>query len=122
MSICRRWCRRCTSWVLPGAGDVYVVGLADRAPWCGKWIGYSGLLVYAWVLEPILHTRLPDRLDKFFPMKVFGSLDTLPGAGDAGNADRPHGPPTPEQAVFPAFAYSLLFCLLAYVLLRVRDL
>jgi len=77
-----------------------------------------GLLVYAWVLEPILHNaaRSPGQV---FPDEGFGSLDTLPEQMLemlTGPTDLP-----PEQAVFPA---SLTVCCFApaYVLLRVRDL
>jgi len=102
---------------------VQAIGYMSLALLIGHLVRKSGLagslLVYAWVLEPILQ---PARLDRqVFPDEGFWQPGHPSRAGDAGNADRPHGP-LPGAGGVPAFAYSLLFCLLAYVLLRVRDL
>ncbi len=92
----------------------------------GHLVRKSGLailafLVYAWVLEPILHSQLPDTLDRYFPMKVFGSLTPFPEREMLEMVMGPTGALTPAQALIPAILYCLLFCLLAYGVLRGRD-
>lgn len=81
-----------------------------------------GLLVYAWVLEPLVHSRLPESADKYFPMKVLRSLTPMPQQETVEMLTGPLETLSPEQALLPALGYSLLFCCLAYTVLRVRDL
>jgi ABC-2 type transport system permease protein len=106
---------------------VQTVGYMTLALLIGHLVRKSGLailgfLVYAWVLEPIVHSRLPESVDKYFPMKVVRSLTPLPQREAVEMLTGPIETLTPEQALVPALGYSFLFCLLAYALLRVRDL
>ncbi|CAN5913336.1 hypothetical protein BH24BAC1_BH24BAC1_17150 [soil metagenome] len=105
---------------------VQAVGYMSLALLIGHLVRKSGLailafLVYAWVLEPLLHARLPDSVDRYFPMKVFGSLTPFPEREMLEVVMGPTGALSPAQAVLPAILYSLLFCLLAYGVLRGRD-
>jgi ABC-2 type transport system permease protein len=106
---------------------VQAVGYMSLALLIGHLVRKSGMgilsfLVYTWVLEPLLHTRMPDELDRYFPVKVFGSLTPMPQREMLELFTGPSRALPPELAVLPALLYSGLFCLLAYGLLRVRDL
>lgn len=105
---------------------VQAVGYMSLALLIGHLVRKSGLailafLVYTWVLEPLLHSQLPDNVDRYFPMKVFGSLTPFPEREMLEMVMGPTGALTPSQALLPAILYSLLFCLLAYGVLRGRD-
>ncbi|CAA9219822.1 MAG: hypothetical protein AVDCRST_MAG95-485 [uncultured Adhaeribacter sp.] len=79
-------------------------------------------LVYAKILEPIIHYRLPDTLDQYFPMKVLSSLTPMPGRDVLESLTGPTQALSPAAAMLPALAYIGLFCGLAYLLLKLRDL
>jgi ABC-2 type transport system permease protein len=105
---------------------VQAVGYMSLALLIGHIVRRSGLailtfLVYAWVVEPLLHSQLPETVDRYFPMKVFGSLTPFPEREVLELVMGPTGALTPTQALLPAILYSLLFCLLAYGVLRGRD-
>ena len=106
---------------------VQTVGYMSLALLIGHLVRKSGLavlgfLVYAWVLEPILHTRLPDHVKKYFPMKTFSSLTPNPQREMLDMLMGPTEILSPEQAVVPALVYSGLLCLGAYAVIRARDL
>jgi len=79
-------------------------------------------LVYTKIIEPLIHWRLPDELDKYFPMKVFSSLTPMPGREVFESITGPAVQLSPQQAVVPALIYICLFYLLSYLLLKMRDL
>lgn len=79
-------------------------------------------LVYAKIVEPIIHLRLPDEADQYFPMKVLSSLTPMPGRGVLDSLTGPTLELSPNAAVLPALAYIGLFTFLAYLILKYRDL
>jgi hypothetical protein len=79
-------------------------------------------LVYAKIIEPIIHLRLPDEVDQYFPMKVLSSLTPMPGRDVFESLTGPTLTLTPTAALLPAIGYIGLFALLAYILLKLRDL
>lgn len=106
---------------------VQAIGYMSLAMLFGFLIRKSGLgilafLLYAKVVEPIVHYQLPDAMDKFFPMKVLSSLTPMPGKEMFEMVTGASEALTPLQALAPAIVYISLFCLLSYVLLRTRDL
>ncbi|MHA6248857.1 ABC transporter permease [Pontibacter sp. CAU 1760] len=107
---------------------VQAVGYMSLAMLFGFIIRKSGLAIvafvaYAKVVEPIIHFRLPDAVDKYMPMKVFGSLTPMPGQN---LLDQLTASPTevlsPAVAALPAIGYIILFNLLSYLILKLRDL
>ena len=106
---------------------VQAIGYMSLAVFFGFLVRKNGLaiicfLVYAKVLEPLVHYRLDDDLDKYFPMKVFGSLTPMPGQEVLDSLTGPTINLNPPQAILPAIMYSGLFYVLAYLLLKWRDL
>lgn len=79
-------------------------------------------LVYAKIIEPIIHLRLPDEVDQYFPMKVLSSLTPMPGRGMLDSLTGPTLALTPNEAVLPALGYIGIFTILAYLVLKYRDL
>lgn len=79
-------------------------------------------LVYAKIIEPIIHLRLPDEVDQYFPMKVLSSLTPMPGRDVLESLTGPSLALTPNAAILPAIAYIGLFTMLAYLVLKLRDL
>jgi len=79
-------------------------------------------LVYTKIIEPLIHWQIPDELDKYFPMKVFSSLTPMPGREVFETITGPTMQLSPQQAVLPALTYILLFYLLSFLLLKMRDL
>jgi ABC-2 type transport system permease protein len=106
---------------------VQAVGYMSLAMLIGFLIKKSGLailafLIYAKILEPIIHYQLPDNIDKYFPMKVLSSLTPMPGKEMFEMVTGASEALTPMQALLPAIAYIGLFSFLSYFLLRFRDL
>ena len=106
---------------------VQSVGYMCLALLIGHLVRKSGLailafLVYAWIVEPLVHSRLPESVDRYFPMKVFRSLTPMPQQETVEMLTGAFETLSPEQALLPAVAYSLLFCGLAYAVVRGRDL
>ncbi len=79
-------------------------------------------LIYAKIIEPIIHSRFPDEMDQYFPMKVFSSLTPTPGRGLLESITGPTLNLTPTAALLPAIAYIGVFCIVAYLILKNRDL
>lgn len=106
---------------------VQAVGYMTLAMLFGFLIKKSGLAIiafmaYAKIVEPILHFRLPDEVDKYMPMKVLGSLTPMPGQEMLDQLTTPTELLSPVWAALPAIGYIALFCLLSFYTLRLRDL
>jgi ABC-type transport system involved in multi-copper enzyme maturation permease subunit len=106
---------------------VQAIGYISIAVFFGFLIRKNGLaiiafLVYTKIVEPLVHWRLEDNLDKYFPMKVFSSLTPMPGQEVLDSLTGPTESLNPQQAVLPALVYIGLFYLFTYLLLKVRDL
>ncbi|WP_018479649.1 ABC transporter permease [Pontibacter roseus] len=87
----------------------------------------SGLAIIAFlawskIVEPVIHYQLPDRIDKYLPMKVFSSLTPMPGREVLDQLTSPTEMLSPAWATVPAMLYIGLLLLLSYLLLRLRDL
>jgi len=111
--------------VLPGFHLVQAIGYMSLALLIGHLVRKVDWLFWGWYTRgcwsPSCTPACPIAWTSFFPMKVLAAWTPFPRE----MLEMLTGPTDllpPEQAVFPAFAYSLLFCLPAYVLLRVRDL
>ena len=128
---------RHTPEVLPAkilSGSLHVVyylvqalGYMSIAVLFAFFIRKSGLaiiayLVYTKIIEPLIHWQVADNLDKYLPMKVLSSLTPMPGKEVLESITGPSVQLSPQQAVLPALAYMLLFYLLSYMLLKIRDL
>ncbi|PSR53783.1 ABC transporter permease [Adhaeribacter arboris] len=79
-------------------------------------------LVYAKIIEPIIHSRFPDEVDQYFPMKVLSSLTPMPGRDILESLTGPALALTPTAALLPAIGYIGVFSILAYLILKYRDL
>lgn len=79
-------------------------------------------LLYTVVVEPLIHWRVEDALDQYFPMKVFSSLTPTPGQEVLDSLTGPTLELSPQQAVLPALGYIAGFYLLSLLLLKARDL
>lgn len=106
---------------------IQAIGYMSLAVFFGFLIRKNGLaiicfLVYAKVLEPLVHFQLDDQIDKYFPMKVLGSLTPMPGQEIFDSLAGPTQVLSPREAVLPALLYVGLFYLLSYGLLKWRDL
>ena len=106
---------------------VQAVGYMTLAMLFGFLIKKSGLAIiafmaYAKIVEPLLHFRLPDAVDKYMPMKVLGSLTPMPGQQMLDQLTTPTELLSPAWATLPAIGYITLFCLLSYYTLKLRDL
>lgn len=79
-------------------------------------------IAYTKIIEPLIHFKLPDQLDKYFPMKALDSLTPMPGQEIFGQLTSPIEQLSPEWAALPTLVYIGLFLLLTYFILKVRDL
>ncbi|ALI98215.1 ABC transporter permease [Rufibacter tibetensis] len=79
-------------------------------------------MAYTLVIERLIHWQTPDTLDKYFPMKVLGSLTPSPHSEVEQLMLGITDSLTALQALIPAMLYVGLFCFLSYQLLRTRDL
>ncbi|MDX5346245.1 MAG: ABC transporter permease [Hymenobacteraceae bacterium] len=79
-------------------------------------------LVYTKIVEPIIHYRLSDEVDQYFPMKVLSSLTPMPGKEVVEMLTGPSQALPPSEAVLPAVIYIGMFFLLSYLLVKFRDL
>lgn len=87
----------------------------------------SGLAIVAFlawskIVEPIIHYQIDDSVDKFMPMKVFGSLTPTPGQEIIDQLTSPTTMLSPAWAALPAIAYIGLLLLATILLVRQRDL
>ncbi|QCR20999.1 ABC transporter permease [Pontibacter sp. SGAir0037] len=74
------------------------------------------------VVEPIIRSQVPDHVDKYFPMKSLSSLTPLPIQQMVDQATSPSDILSPAVALVPAIIYTILFLLLSYMVLKLRDL
>ncbi|QMU29282.1 ABC transporter permease [Adhaeribacter radiodurans] len=79
-------------------------------------------LIYAKIIEPIIHSRFPDEVDQYFPMKVLSSLTPTPGRDVLESITGPTLALTPTAALLPAIGYIGLFSVLSYFIIKYRDL
>jgi ABC-2 type transport system permease protein len=79
-------------------------------------------IAYTKIVEPLIHFKLPDHIDKYFPMKALDSLTPMPGQDLFGQMTSPIEQLSPEWATVPSLIYICLFLLITYVILKVRDL
>ncbi|WP_192821742.1 ABC transporter permease [Rufibacter sp. LB8] len=106
---------------------VQLLGYLPLAMLFGFLFKKSGLAIlafmaYTLVVEPLIHWKLPDYIDKFLPIKALGSLTPNPNSALVQMVLGETEVLTPMQALAPAIGYIALFCLLSYALLRSRDL
>lgn len=81
-----------------------------------------GFIAYTIIIEPLIHFRLPDTIDKYLPLKVMGTLTPRPLQDVLDQVTTPTELLTPTWAALLAVVYIALFCLLSYYILRLRDL
>jgi ABC-2 type transport system permease protein len=106
---------------------VQAIGYMSIAVLFGFLIRKNGLAVIAFlgytkVVEPLIHWRLDDNIDKYLPMKVLASLTPMPGQEVLDSLTGPTFALNPQQAILPALVYIGLFYALTFFLLKVRDL
>ncbi|MBD1396974.1 ABC transporter permease [Pontibacter sp. JH31] len=106
---------------------VQSVGYMTLAMFFAFLVRKSGLAIIAYLawaklVEPIIHYQLDDSLDKYMPIKVFGSLTPTPGQEIIDQLTSPTQALSPAWAVLPALGYIGLLLLGSYLLLRFRDL
>jgi hypothetical protein len=106
---------------------VQAVGYMVLAMFFAFLIRKSGLAIIAFlawskIVEPVIHYQLDDSIDKYMPMKVFGSLTPMPGQDMLDKFTAPTELLSPAWATLPALVYIGLLLLLSYLLLRFRDL
>lgn len=106
---------------------VQAVGYMALAMFFAFLVRKSGLAIIAFlawskIVEPIIHYQLDDSIDKYMPMKVFGSLTPMPGQEMLDQLTAPTELLSPAWATLPALVYIGLLLLLSYLLLRFRDL
>jgi ABC-type transport system involved in multi-copper enzyme maturation permease subunit len=106
---------------------VQAVGYMALAMFFAFLIRKSGLSIVAFIawskiVEPVIHYQLDDHIDKYLPMKVFGSLTPMPGQEIVDQFTTPTELLSPAMATVPALLYIGLLLLLSYLLLRYRDL
>lgn len=106
---------------------VQAVGYMTLAMLFGFAIRKSGLAIiafvaYAQVVEPLIHFRLPDTVDKYMPVKVFKSLTPMPAQEVLDQLTAPTEMLSLPWAALLSIGYAGLFCFLSYYLLKVRDL
>lgn len=106
---------------------VQAVGYMSLAMLFAFLIRKSGLAIVAFIaytiiIEPLIHFRLPDAVDKYMPMKVMGSLTPGPFQEVLDQVTTPTELLTQGGAAFVAIAYIFLFCLISYYTLKLRDL
>lgn len=118
--------------IFPGAMHliyylVQAIGYMSIAAFIGFLIRKNGLaiisfLLYTKVVEPLIHWRLEDNLDKYFPMKVFSSLTPMPGQEILDALTGPTLVLSPSQAILPALLYIGFFYALTLFSLKIRNL
>lgn len=106
---------------------VQAIGYMSIAVFFGFLIRKNGLAIisflgYTKVVEPLIHWRLDDKIDQYFPMKVLSSLTPMPGQEVLDSLTGPTIALSPQQAILPALIYIGLFYVLAFLILKVKDL
>ena len=77
------------------------------------------LLVYDFILEPVLSWTLPDSINSFLPMNTIDNLNTFPFMKYVGNESIEVV--SLEQIAW-AIIYGIIFGILSYLILKNRDL
>jgi len=77
------------------------------------------LLVYDFILEPILSWSVPDAISNFLPMSTIDNLNTFPFTKYLGNPTE--AIVSMEQMVY-AVGYGITFIVFSYLILRNKDL
>jgi hypothetical protein len=77
------------------------------------------LLVYDFVLEPILSWSVPDYISEFLPMNTIDNLNQFPFMKYVG--DETQSVVSLEQLIW-AITYGIIFAVLSYVVFNKRDL
>ena len=106
---------------------VQALGYMSIAVFFGFLIRKNGLaiisfLIYTKVVEPLIHWRIDDNLDKYLPMKVFSGLTPMPGQEVLDSLTGPTIALNPPQAILPALLYIGFFYTLTFLVLKLRDL
>lgn len=106
---------------------VQAVGYMVLAMFFGFLIRKSGLAIvafiaYAQIIEPLIHFRIPDEVDKYMPVKVLKSLTPMPGQEVLDQLTTPTQLLTPQWAAVLALVYIAILWLLSYLTLKMRDL
>ncbi|RDV13750.1 ABC transporter permease [Pontibacter diazotrophicus] len=81
-----------------------------------------GFIAYTIIVEPLIHFRLPEAVDKYMPMKVMGSLTPMPLQEVLDQITTPSEVLSPALAALLTLVYIALFWLLSYYVLKLRDL
>ena len=77
------------------------------------------LLVYDFILEPILSWSIPDPINNFLPMNTLDNLNTFPFSKYVGNEIQEFV--SIEQLCW-AVCYGIIFCVISYLILNKKDL
>ena len=77
------------------------------------------LLVYDFILEPILSWSIPDSISNFLPMNALDNLNTFPFSKYVGNEIQEFV--SIEQLCW-AVCYGIVFCFFSYLILNKKDL
>ena len=106
---------------------VQAIGYMALAMLFGFIVRKSGLAIIAFlawskIIEPLIHFKLPDHIDKYFPMKALDSLTPMPGQDLFGEITAPIEQLSPAWAVLPSLLYVVVFLGLCYLVLKLRDL
>lgn len=106
---------------------IQAVGYMCLAMFFAFLVRKSGLAIIAFlawskIVEPIIHYQIDDRIDRFMPMKVFGSLTPTPGQEIIDGLTSPMMVLSPGWAILPALLYIALLVLASILLVRFRDL
>lgn len=103
------------------------VGYMSLAMLFGFIIRKSGLAIiafiaYAQVVEPLIHFRLPDTVDKYMPIKVLKTLTPMPAQDVLDQMTSPTELLSLPWAAVLAAGYIALFWAMSYYTLKLRDL
>ncbi len=106
---------------------IQAVGYMVLAMFFALLIRKSGMAIvafiaYSQIVEPIIHFRLPDEVDKYMPIKLFKSLTPMPGQNLLDQITTPTDMIAQQLAAPIALAYIGLLLIFCYTLLKMRDL
>ena len=77
------------------------------------------LLLYTWVIEPIISYKLPDTIAPYLPLNTIGNLISSPFQELLG---MPQQEFVSAADIFISLLYALLFFFLSYVIFKKRDI
>jgi ABC-2 type transport system permease protein len=81
-----------------------------------------GFIAYTKVVEPLIHYSIDDTLDQYFPMKVLSSLIPLPGQEILDQFTSSTTMLSQQWAAPLAILYIVLFLIVSYAVIKLRDL